>query len=347
MKYSFKNDYSELAHMEVLRCITKNIAEQNGGYGLDIHTQNAIDLIKKEMDYEACDIHFVGGGTLTNLLVISSCLKPYEGVICVDSGHINVHETGAIEGTGHKCLVANGEDGKITVQAIRDVFDYHCDEHMVKPKMVYISNSTEVGTIYSKQELTAIREVCNELGLLLFLDGARLGSALVAKNNDLTLNDLCYLTDVFYIGGTKNGAMIGEALILVNDDLKKDFRYQLKHRGALLAKGFLVGMQFEALFTNRLYFEIAKHQNEMALELSSALSKAGVSFMVESSTNQIFPILPSSVVEQLKKEYDFEVWKEVNSQEIVIRLVTSFNTSLGNVRDFCTDLISLLNQKRA
>jgi threonine aldolase len=225
---SFLNDYSEGAHPRVLEMLTRANLEQNAGYGEDVHSQRAKEYIKKSIGRNDVDIHFMAGGTQTNLVVISSFLRPHHCVISAETGHINVHETGAIEATGHKVVVAAGEQGKLTPESIQTVIDYHSDEHMVLPKMVYLSNSTELGTVYTKRELTAIHEVCKKNGLLLFLDGARLASALTCKENDLTLGDIARLVDVFYIGGTKNGAHLGEALVICKDELKEEFRYLIE-----------------------------------------------------------------------------------------------------------------------
>ncbi len=245
---SFTNDYSEGAHPKVLELLMKSNLEQNKGYGMDIHCDRAKEYIKKEIRREDVDIHFIPGGTQTNLLVISSFLRPHQCVIAADTGHINVHETGAVEATGHKVLTMPSEDGKLTPSAVRKALESHMDEHMVQPKMVYISDTTELGTVYTKTELTALHEICRDRGLLLFLDGARLASALTCKANDLELWEIARLVDVFYIGGTKNGALLGEALVICREDLKEDFRYMIKQRGAMLAKGFVMGIQFEALF---------------------------------------------------------------------------------------------------
>ena len=231
MMYSFKNDYSEGALPAIMELLNKSNFEQTNGYGEDYFCEEAKKKIKDRLQYKACDVHFLVGGTQTNLTVIASALRPYEAVIAADTGHINVHETGAIEASGHKVLTVKGTDGKVTSEAVRKVVLDHEDEHMVKPTMVYISNATEIGTMYLKEELQELYATCKELGLYLFMDGARLGSALMAQNNNITWEDLCSLCDVFYIGGTKNGTLFGEALVIVNEELKKDFRYMIKQRG--------------------------------------------------------------------------------------------------------------------
>lgn len=340
--YSFKNDYSELAHPRILELLNKYAIEQNSGYGHDDHTKRAIEYIKRHFTKDV-DVHLLIGGTSTNKIVISHALRPYEAVISVETGHINVHETGAIEATGHKILTTPGRDGKITSEEIIKVYQEHNDEHMVKPKMVYISNSTEIGTIYTKKELTEISQTCKELGLYLFLDGARLGVALTAEGNDLTLDDIANLTDAFYIGGTKNGALIGEAVIISNDALKPFFRYSIKTNGGLLAKGYLTGIQFEALFSDDLFFQLAQHANNCATTLKDGLKELGIEFLNESPTNLQFVILDNKVIEPLRKKYNFEVW-EKRLDQTVIRLVTSWATNPNEVKNFLTDLQQLLNQ---
>jgi threonine aldolase len=325
------NDYSEGAHPRVLELLMKANLEQNTGYGEDTHTAKAKEYIKKWMNKEDVDIHFIPGGTQTNLLVISSFLKSYQCVIAADTGHINVHETGAIEATGHKVVAMPCMDGKLTPAIIQAALDHHTDEHMVQPKMVYISNSTELGTIYTKAELAAIHHICKANGLLLFMDGARMGSALTCKANDLELSDIAELVDVFYIGGTKNGALLGEALIICKEELKADFRYSIKQRGALMAKGFVVGIQFEALFQDNLFFELGAHANEMAQEIASILSKNGYSFYAEPITNQLFPILPNALLAKLEKEFLFSVQKKIDDDNSAIRFVTSWATTAKSV----------------
>ena len=274
--YSFRNDYSEGAHPDILKRLLDMNQCQNVGYGEDALCEHAKQMLKEKLQCEDCDIHFLVGGTQANLTVIAAALRPYEAVIAVDSGHINVHETGAVEATGHKVLIADSVDGKITPEGIRKAVHLHEDEHMVKPAMVYISNATEIGTIYHREELTQIAAVCREYGLYLFMDGARMGAALAAEDNDVSFADLCTYCDVFYLGGTKNGALFGEAVVIVNDELKKDFRYMIKQRGGMLAKGWLLGVQFAALFEGNRYIEIAAHANRMAQKLQDAMEACGL-----------------------------------------------------------------------
>ena len=327
---NLKNDYCGIAHPKVLE---KLLAVQNdrfNSYGLDTISDKAKELIKKELHNDSVDIHFMVGGTITNKTVIAHALRPYEAVIAVDTGHINVHETGAIEETGHKVVTVPNINGKITTENIKKAFYLHTDEHMVKPKMVYISNSTEIGSVYTYNELKEIKETCDELGLYLFIDGARLGAALTSKDSDLRLSDLPKLCDVFYIGGTKNGLMLGEAVVIVNDKLKEDFRYSIKHYGGMYSKGFVAGINFFALFENGLFLDIAKSENDLAYKLYDKLVQLGVKFDVVPSTNQIFPIFKTKHVEQLEKEIMFEVWS-VGEEETTIRFVTSYMTTNEDV----------------
>ncbi len=341
MIYSFNNDYSEGAHPQILKAMMNTNLQQNDGYSLDVHTAHAKELIRLEIKRQDADIHILVGGTQTNLLGISCALRPHQAVICAETGHINVHETGAIEATGHKVLGQKTEDGKLTPAHIQNALDFHTDEHMVQPKMVYISNSTEVGTQYSLQELEDISRFCRQHGLYLFLDGARLGSALTSADNDLTLADIARLTDLFYIGGTKNGALFGEALIISHPDLKPDFRYLIKQRGAMLAKGWLLGIQFEELFQNHLFYDMASHANEMADKLRKGIAACGYSFHWNSRTNQLFPILPNTVMEALKKDFLFSTQLVIDEGHTCIRLVTSWATQPEAVTAFLNTLEKL------
>jgi threonine aldolase len=280
------------------------------------------------------DIHFVSGGTQANTIVIHSALKSFEAVIAAASGHINVHETGAIEATGHKIILVPSKDGKVKPNDVIVEINKAEDHHIVRPAMVYISNATEVGTVYSKQELTELSTVCKAYNLFLFLDGARLGSAMCSAVNDLSLADLSKLTDVFYIGGTKNGALIGEAIVINNDKLKKDFNYHLKQRGALLSKGRLLGIQFLALFQENLYFDLAQHANNMAKKLADALQRKGFAFINEAVSNQLFPILPNELIKQLEEKFEFYVWEKTDTQNSAVRLVTSWTTIEEKVDEF-------------
>lgn len=325
--YSFRNDYSECCHPSILKRLTNMGSEANPGYGCDDYCRLAADKIRQVIAYPNAAVHFLVGGTQTNMTVIDAALRPFQAVIAASTGHINVHETGAIEGTGHKVLTAEATDGKLTPALIQSVLDAHTDEHMVQPKMVYISNSTELGTIYTKAELTAISQLCRSKGLYLFLDGARLGAALCAEGNDLTMADLPHLCDVFYIGGTKNGALMGEAVVISHPALAQDFRYQIKHRGGMLAKGFLLGINFDALFTDDLYMKLARHAAGLATRLRTGLKEFQIPMLVDSPTNQIFPVLPNALIETLSHDFSYEVWSKVDDDHTCIRLVTSWATT--------------------
>lgn len=339
--YSFKNDYSEGAHSRILNSLVETNFEQTDGYSTDYHTDNAIDLLKKKIDREDVDIHLLVGGTQVNLTAISAFLRPHQASIGADTSHINCHETGAIEATGHKVITMKTDDGKLTPDLIQRVVDVHDNEHMVQPKLVYISDSTELGTLYTKSELEEIHYCCRKNNLLLYLDGARIGSALVAEGNDLTLADIARLVDAFYIGGTKNGAFFGEALVICNDTLKEDFRYFIKQKGGLLAKGRLLGIQFEELFKDDLYFELATHANRMAILLKNALKEKGYEFLTDSYTNQQFPILPNDFINKLSEKYSFNVERIIDQNNTAIRLVTSWATKEENVLEFIEDLKSI------
>ncbi len=332
--YSFTNDYSEGAHPRILKAMMETNLTQNTGYSQDIHTTHAIDLIRSEIKQPNADIHIIVGGTQTNLITISAALRPHQAVISAVTGHINVHETGAIEATGHKVLAMETKDGKLTPDLVLQALEFHTDEHMVQPKMVYISNSTEVGTQYTKTELEALSHLCRQKGLYLFMDGARMGAALTSPINDLTLADIASLTDVFYIGGTKNGALFGEALIILNDELKPDFRFMIKQKGAMLAKGWLLGIQFEELFQNNLFFDMASHANAMAGKLRTALTDKGFSFAYDSQTNQLFPVFSNEMIAELAKEFTFNMDKKIDETHSSIRLVTSWATTEDGVEEF-------------
>ena len=333
--YSFRNDYSEGAHPKVLRALSETNLEQTRGYGLDPRCEKARALIRELCAAPEADVHFLVGGTQTNLLVVESLLKPYEAVIAAHTGHVNVHETGAIEGTGHKVIAVPSPDGKVTPAMIESVPELHSDEHQVKPAMVYVSDTTEIGTVYSREELLALRQCCDKHGLLLFLDGARLGSALAC--GDVTLPDLAALTDVFYIGGTKNGALFGEALVFAK--ARPDFRWHMKRRGAMFAKGRLLGLQFQALLEDGTYLDAARHANALALRLRDGVAALGFPLPVESPSNQQFPVLPNETIAQLQDMgYEFEVDHTVDDGHTMIRLVTSWATPERAVEDFLWDL---------
>ncbi len=337
-KYSFFNDYAEGTHPSILDIMGKTNLIQENGYGLDTISQTAIKLIQQAIQNPSASIHFVTGGTQANLIVLSAMLKPYQSIIACNSAHINIHEAGAIEATGHKINTIENKEGKLNAKQIQTIMDQHTDEHTVQPKVVFISNSTELGTIYTKSELENISQFCHKSNLYLYLDGARLGSALSSKESDLTLPELSKLVDAFYIGGTKNGALLGEAIVINNQELQQDFRYHLKQRGALLAKGRIISTQFVGLFANNLYFELAKHANQMAEKLSCGIQAQGFHFFTHSTTNQIFPIFPDTIIRELQKYYGFYIWANAGNNQSVIRLVTSWATTSKNIEDFIDDL---------
>ncbi|MCL8538123.1 aminotransferase class V-fold PLP-dependent enzyme [Chryseobacterium gallinarum] len=327
MKFSFKNDYSEGGHPNILQALLQHNLDQQAGYGEDEYSVKAKEAIKRKMNKEDAEIFFVSGGTQANLIVISSILKPYQCVISAATGHILNNETGAIEATGHKVLGIETPDGKLRPADIIPVLENHQNvPHQVMPKLVYISNSTELGTVYHKKELKELSDFCKERHLFLFMDGARLGHGLTSEASDLTLENIAELTDVFYLGGTKNGALIGEAIVLNNPDLQEDFAFNIKQKGALLAKGRLLGIQFLELMKNDLYFDLARHANQQAMKIKKALQQRGVSFLSDTFTNQIFPIVSQHLIEVLSEGFEFYVWKKIDNQFSAIRLITSWNT---------------------
>lgn len=340
-KYSFKNDYAEGCHPNILEALSKTNLVQQSGYGEDDYSAEAKKRIQQKLDTDV-DIHFVSGGTQANLLVISAILRPYESVIAADTGHIFTNETGAIESIGHKIHSVTTDDGRLMPAHIQSVLDAHTNRpHQLKPKLVYISNSTEIGTIYSKQELQDLSIFCKEKQLYLFMDGARLGHALTSEKNDLTLADVAQLTDVFYLGGTKNGALLGEAIIITNDLLKQDFDFNIKQKGALLAKGRLLGIQFLELMKGDLYFNLAHHANVQAMRIKAAFQERGFAFLSDTFTNQIFPILSHSQIEKLQADFNFYIWQRLGDNHSAIRLITSWATDSSKVDEFIEKIKSL------
>lgn len=340
--YRFECDYTEGAHPKIIEALTKTNMEQTRGYGEDAHCENARRLIRSACKCPDMEVHFLVGGTQANTTVISSILRPYQAAVCADKGHIAGHETGAIEATGHKVLTLPTVDGKITAAQVRALVEAHwadaTHEHQPQPAMVYLSHPTETGLLYTKKELQDLRKVCDEKGLPLFLDGARLGYGLAAEETDVTLPDIAALCDVFYIGGTKVGALFGEAVCFPNTGLCRDFRYNIKQRGGMLAKGRLLGIQFEMLFTDGLYEEISRHADTQAMRLRDAFRKAGCPFLYASPTNQQFPILTPELYEKLSKDFSFSDWGET-PQGRVVRFATSWATKPETV-DALIDVIS-------
>lgn len=345
----FNCDYSEGAHEKVLEKLIATNMEQTEGYGTDHYSVQAKELIRRLCGRMDADVHFLVGGTQANLTVISAGLRPYQGVIAADTGHINVHETGAIEACGHKILALPSSDGKITAGQIEACCKAHRDdvdrEHTVQPKMVYISQSTELGTVYSREELERISETCKRNGLFLFMDGARLGYALAANGNMMTLEDIARLCDAFYIGGTKAGALFGEAVVITAPSLKEDFRYLIKQKGGMLAKGRLLGLQFLALLEDGLYMEIARHADGLAERLRKAFQKAGIPFLVENTTNQLFPVLPDRILEEWKEKYSFSYQQRVDGEHSAVRFCTSWATRQEDVDLLIEDIEKIVLEK--
>ena len=338
----FHNDYSEGCHENVMTALVKTNMEQTPGYSEDTYCARAAEKIRKCCGREDLAVHFLVGGTQANLTVIAAGLRPHQGVLGADSAHVNVHETGAIEATGHKVLWLPSVNGKIEAKQVSDYMAAHWAdpsfEHTVQPGMVYISSPTEWGTLYSKAELEALSRVCRENNLFLFLDGARMGYGLMARENDVTLADLADLCDVFYIGGTKVGALFGEAVVISNPTLARDFRYVMKQRGGMLAKGRLLGVQFDTLFEDDLYFKISSHADAMADKLCNTFSRLGYDFFMPPQTNQLFPILPAKVRQYLGQNYTFIEMDQIDADKRVCRFCTSWATKEENVDALCRDL---------
>ncbi len=338
-KFSFMDDYSEGCHPDILAAMAETNMSQQSAYGVDAYSNQARALIHENLDHADSEILFVAGGTLANLTLMSSLLRSHEAVISVRRGHIATHETGAIEAVGHKIITVETPDGKLTPALVEaTVTANSMAPHMAKPRLVYISNATETGRIYTKAELEALSQSCRALGLLLFLDGARLGVALASQDNDVTLSDIARLTDVFWIGGTKAGALIGEAIVINCPELAVDFRYHIKQRGALLAKGRLLGLQFRTLFESGLFLSASRHANSLALKLSEAIVSAGYELASSTQTNQVFPILPNEVVDRLEADFGFYRWDTHGSNHTCIRLVTSWATPAAQVDRFISRL---------
>ncbi|MGN0974855.1 MAG: threonine aldolase family protein [Gemmiger sp.] len=347
----FECDYGEGAAPAVLELLAKTNLEQTPGYGEDDYCAGAAALIRRLCDAPEAGVHFLVGATQANFTLIDAALKPWQGVLCADSAHIHVHETGAVEATGHKCLALPSVQGKITAQQVRSACDEHLanasHEHIVQPGMVYLSNPTEDGTLYTREELVEISSVCYEYGLYLFVDGARMAYGLAAPGNDLSLTDYAALCDAFYLGGTKCGALFGEALVIVNDDLKQDFRYAIKQHGGMLAKGRLLGLQFLALLDgedgsgNSLYYTMAAKADAQALRIRAAFEARGCRMLYDSATNQQFPILSEQALAELGKAYSFTDIAPVNETHRAVRFCTSWATPDASVDALCADIAKL------
>ena len=340
--YHFRNDYSVGCHPAVLDALAALNTESFIGYGQDDICNECADLIRTQCAAPQAAVEFMIGGTQANFTAIAAFLRPWESVICPASGHINGHEAGAVEATGHKLIpVRTPASGKLSPALLQPVLDECEDAHLTRPRLVYISNATETGGVYSKLELTELSLFCRRHGLILFLDGARLGCALAATCNDLSLADIAGLTDAFYIGGTKNGAMMGEALVITDPALQEDFFRIKKQRGAVLAKGWLLGVQFRALLQDGLYFRIARNAVEVAQYLQGGLKNLGFPMMVDSPTNQIFPIVPNTLLDKLSQICTYEIWGPADETHSVIRFVTSFATPLSAADGLLKELKNL------
>ncbi len=328
---SFESDYIAGAHPKVLARLLETNMEPLGGYGSDKYCDSAREKIKEACACPQADVHFLVGGTQTNAIVISSVLNEYEGVIAAKTGHVSLHEAGAIEYTGHKVLEVEQENGKIIADHLKQYLEiFYGDEnheHMVFPGMVYISHPTEYGTLYNKKELEELSEVCHDYKIPLYMDGARLGYGLMSRETDVTMEDIARLCDVFYIGGTKVGALCGEAVVFTKGNTPKHFMTTIKQKGALLAKGRVLGVQFDTLFTDNLYFEISRHAIDMAEQLKEMLRKKGYGFYIESPTNQQFVIVENAKLEKLKESVAVSFWEKYDETHTVIRLATSWSTT--------------------
>lgn len=328
--YQFQCDYNQGAHPRIMERLLETNLEQTVGYGEDHYCAAAREAIRTAIGRTDVDVHFLVGGTQANATVISSILRPYQGVLCATTGHINVHETGAIEHGGHKVLAIECEGGLLSADRIRASVELHYaedgPEHTVQPGMVYISFSSELGTVYTLQQLREISSACREYGLPLFIDGARMGYGLASEGCDVTLQDIAELADVFYLGGTKQGALFGEAVVIVNDALKKDFRYFIKQNGGMLAKGRLLGLQFLTLFEDGLYFRISQHAVRQALRIRDAFESKGFEMLVHSPSNQQFPILDNDTMSRLAENFLFSVWQKIDESHTAVRFCTSWAT---------------------
>lgn len=340
----FECDYAEGCHPSILAALAASNDEQTPGYGLDPHCDHARAMIREACQAPDADVHFLVGGTQANTTVIAAALRPHQGALCASTGHINCHETGAVEATGHKVLSLPSDDGKMTADQIETAWQLHWNdsthEHIVQPGLVYLSHPTENGTTYSLDELTAISQVCRRRGLILFLDGARLAYGLAAQP-DLTLPDIARLCDVFYIGGTKAGALFGEAVVITKPELKPDFRYFIKQHGGMLAKGRLLGIQYECLMAHGLYFDLGRHAVELAMKLRRIFEEKGFPLRYDSPTNQQYPILPDDMLAKLEPKYAFSFWEKTDETHTAVRVCTSWHTTEAQVDELISDLQSL------
>lgn len=345
----FECDYAEGAHERILRRLFETNLDQTPGYGEDHHCARAREYVRDLCGDRSLDVHFLVGGTQTNAAVIAAALRPHQGVIAAASGHIAVHETGAIESYGHKVLTVPSGDGKLSALDVRRVHENHwgdvTHEHMVQPAMVYISQPTENGTLYTREELEALRGACLDCGLLLYVDGARLGYGLMSEACDLTLPELAGLCDAFSIGGTKQGMLFGEALVLAHPMLKRDFRYIMKQHGGLLAKGRLLGVQFCAMLEDGLYFDLAKEADRLAMTIRRAFEERGFPMLFDSHTNQQYPILPDHLLAELEEDFAFSFWEKVDGEHTAVRICTSWATEERAVKALIDALDRILDRE--
>jgi len=342
----FDNDYTEGAHPKILERLIETNRTQEPGYGIDQYSERARSYIKRATKTSDIDVHFLSGGTQTNLIVIAASLRPHEGVITADSGHIHSLETGAIEAVGHKLILLPNNQGKISADQVRDMCESYWNNearmHQIQPGMVYLSNPTETGTLYSKKELSDLRDICDEFDMKLFMDGARLGYGLVAESNDLTIQDITQLTDVYYIGGTKLGALLGEAVVIKNPEIKKGFRSIMKQKGGLLAKGRALGIQFEVLFEDDLYFKLSRHAVHLAMQLKDTFDDLNIELKYEAYTNQLFPILPNDVLKKLQEKYIFMIMDQEDDNHTIVRLCLSWSSTQETIDQLIQDLNKLM-----
>lgn len=329
---TFNNDYSEGAHPSVLALLEKTNFDILSGYGRDTLSLKTHERIRALVGAPDAQVHLLTGGTSANLIALTAFMRPFEAAVCAVSAHINGHETGALEAAGHKILTVPSVHGKPLPQDVRALCALHTDEHVTRPRVLFISNATELGTVYTRAELAALRAVCDECGLYLYMDGARIGSALASGESDLTFTDLARYCDAFYIGGTKNGALLGEAMVLVNPALFDGFRHVIKQRGGMLAKGRLIAAQFAALLEGDIFMENARHANRMADVLREAFADAGIPFLEKTTTNQIFPILTDDQCAALRENMAFQDQERVDAERMAVRFVTSWATREEDVR---------------
>ena len=344
----FNCDYNEGAHERILQRLMETNMEQTVGYGEDAYCQKAAELILQECQAPEADVHFLVGGTQANLTVIAAALRPYEGVLTADTGHINCHETGAVEATGHKVLALPGRNGKIRAEQVREAVRSHREdpsfEHIVKPGMVYISNPTEIGTIYHKGSLGKLYEACKECGLYLYIDGARLGYGLAARNRyTYRFGSAVHRPPLrcVYHRRDEDGNPLREAVVITNPELQKDFRYMIKRQGGMLAKGRLLGIQFLAMFEDGLYYRLGEHADEQAMRIKHALIEAGCNFSFSSSTNQQFPVLSDAKLKKLSETYAFSYWERVDEHYSMVRICTSWATKTEDVDALIRDIQNL------